>query len=180
MSDYKFGTLVFLPAGDLAEVSDKLRREYDPTSANSCAPHITITQPFSQNPNKEQLNTIISIIDKYSDFIVEIGPATTSPNKKMIWLDVNPKEEILRLREHLHDTGLFRTDLPLTKGFIPHLTISEELRELTAVNSILKKINSKYSIWNTKFNSLSWIVPDEKFVFHVRDIFHFKINENDY
>ena len=35
MSDYKFGTLVFLPAGDLAEVSDKLRHEYDQMSANS-------------------------------------------------------------------------------------------------------------------------------------------------
>lgn len=47
MKDFRFGTLVFLPAGELWEIGNRLRAQYDPSSAKTCAAHVTITQPFA-------------------------------------------------------------------------------------------------------------------------------------
>lgn len=166
MGDYKFGTFVFLPEGESAAITDKLRTYYDPVSARTSQAHITVTQPFSVNPNKDQIDIIETLLNKTKAFEIKVGPVITSPNKRLLWFDVDPKNEILSIRESLHELGFFRTDLPLTKGFLPHTTISEKGRDPNEVTSIIKELNSKTPTWNLTFDSLSWIVPDQKFVFH--------------
>ena len=165
MQDFRFGTLAFVPTGDIRTSVDELRQKFDPISAQTSMAHVTLTQPLTQAPSSEDIQNIARIIQSFEQFQIQVGPATTSPNKRLLWLDIAPKEKILELREALHATGLFRTDLPLTKGFIPHMTISESGREPGEVQTINQDLNSLIKPWNTEFNSVAWIIPDENFTF---------------
>ncbi|WP_413583157.1 2'-5' RNA ligase family protein [Bdellovibrio sp. HCB288] len=165
MKDYRFGALAFVPTGDLRQTVDNLRNEYDPVSAKTSMAHVTLTQPFAKAPSKEDIESIERIAFVTDQFDIEVGPAVTSPNKRLLWLDISPKDPVLALRESLHETGLFRTDLPLTKGFIPHMTISEAGREPDEVQLINSTLNSKFRPWSVPFSSVAWIIPDEDFVF---------------
>lgn len=163
--DFQYGTLVFLPTGDVRQVADSLRNRFDPSSAKTCAAHVTITQPFTKAPNQHEITQLEKIVSSIGSIQIQLGPATTSPNQKLVWLDVSEKEKILFLRQRLHELGLFRTDLPLTKGFIPHLTISEAQRKPSEVSMMLKDLNSEYSPWNVQMSCVSWIIPNQDFVF---------------
>lgn len=174
MKDFKFGTLVFIPSGELRNKVDSLRTFYDPTSAKTSMAHITITQPFSKALTNNEIQKIQNLISNFASFEFTVGPATTSPNKKLIWLDISQKESILAIRENLHELGLFRTDLPLTKGFIPHMTISEAPRSPEEVNSINNVLNTQLKPTSLWFNSIVWILPDQKFVFHEHHTFQLK------
>lgn len=174
MKDFRFGTLVFVPSNDLKLIVDGLRNEYDPISAKTSMAHVTLTQPFAKAPLKEEIEAIQNIVCSFNKFDIEVGPATTSPNKRLLWLDITPKNSILALRENLHGTGLFRTDLPLTKGFIPHMTISEAGREPVDVDAINSDLNSKYRPWKNLFSSVVWIIPNEEFVFNEHRCFDLK------
>lgn len=165
MKDYRFGTLALIPDGSLRETVDQLRQEYDPESAQTSMAHITLTQPFAKAPAEEELTQIYSLIAEFAKFKTTIGPAITSPKKKLLWLDVGMKEEVLALREVLHATGLFRTDLPLTKGFIPHMTISEVSRDPAEVTEINAVLNERYQPWPMNIESVAWIIPSDNFVF---------------
>jgi GrpB-like predicted nucleotidyltransferase (UPF0157 family)/2'-5' RNA ligase len=174
MKDFRYGTLVFIPSGELLKTGDQLRSQYDPKSAKFCASHITITQPFTKAPTPDDLLLIEIALQKSASFEIQVGPATTSPNKRLIWLDVNPKPLILSLRDVLHETELFRTDLPLTRGFIPHLTISETGHEPEDVSAIISGLNAKLIGWSVRFESIMWIVPNDDFVFEIRHVFHLR------
>jgi 2'-5' RNA ligase len=175
MKDFRFGTLVFIPSGELRKVADRHREELDFISAQTSSAHITLTQPFAVAPTPEQLAQIETLIQAHAGFEVQVGPATTSPNKKLLWLDVLPKENVLALREGLHETGLFRTDLPLTKGFIPHLTLSEHPRAPEEVQSLIRIFNSKHRPWKVPFSSVVLIIPDTDFVFQEFRTFSLKV-----
>jgi len=174
MQDFRYGTLAFLPEGDLRKTTDKLRGEYDPVSCETSMAHITLTQPLTKAPTNIEIEQIEKLIASFAKSQIQVGPATTSPNKRLIWFDVNPKDPVLVLREALHETGLFRTDLPLTKGFIPHMTISEAGREPSEVATINEALNSNYKPWTVSFASIAWIIPDEDFVFKEYRFFDLK------
>ena len=165
MKDYRFGTLAFLPKGELGRVSDQLRSRWDPASSKSCPAHITISQPFTVAPDLSQIDKIKEFLNQFKAFELQIGLVRSSPNKKLIWLDVNPKQQILQIRDGLHDLNLFRLDLPFTNGFIPHLTISEVERSPYEAKRIIDDLNSLLNPWNILFDSVSWIIPDENFIF---------------
>jgi len=165
MKDFRFGTLVLIPSKEIQETVDLLRRKYDTASSKTSMAHITLTQPLNGPLAINDLSKIEKIIRSFKKFDTALGPAISSPNKKLIWLDVSSKEPLLALRQTLHATSLFRTDLPLTKDFIPHMTISELAREPEDVRGINIELNTKYKIWQTTFSSVSWIIPDEEFVF---------------
>jgi 2'-5' RNA ligase len=171
MMDFRFGTLVFLPSGELLDVGNELRRQYDPLSAKTSEAHVTLTQPFTNAPSEAQISKVAEIIAGHQEFQVQIGPAVSAPNQRLVWFDVAPKNLVLNLREALHGAGFFRTDLPLTKGFIPHQTVSELSREPDEAKLIIDRLNSKYPPWKVPFSSIAWIIPDEDFVFKTYRIF---------
>ncbi len=165
MKDFRFGTLVFIPDGELKDTVNNLRMKYDSVSAKTSMPHVTVTQPFAKAPSPKEIELILRLINDVHHFEIIVGPATTSPNKRLLWLDIAPKDKVLALRENLHDTGLFRDDLPLTKGFIPHMTISEAAREPAEVTTTIESLNAHKNRWISSFAQVSWIIPDAEFIF---------------
>lgn len=86
MSAYQFGTLAFIPRnGDLRKTADQLRTEFDPESAQICSAHITVTQPFSFKPSDTDVLNIQNLLQEFSRFEIQVGPAVASPNKQLIW-----------------------------------------------------------------------------------------------
>lgn len=168
MKSYKYGTLVFIPTGKVFNNIDLLRKEYDPESAKFSMPHMTLTQPFSKAPTESDIEKIKDIVEKYNSFEIITGPATTSPNERLIWVDVNPKKSFVELREKLHSLDLFRTDLPFTKGFVPHMTISEFGKTDNEVKEVVALINEKYDFQSHQKLKVKWIIPDDNFVFTER------------
>jgi 2'-5' RNA ligase len=171
MQDFRYGTLAFVPGGELRAVIDELRQRFDPESARTSMAHATLTQPFAEAPSDTQLESVRSLIANAGLVAGQVGPAVTSPNKKLLWFDVLPKEPLVGLRDQLHQTALFRTDLPLTKGFIPHMTISERPRPPEEVSTILTELNQRHGPWPTSFEAVAWIVPNEDFIFEIRELF---------
>lgn len=165
MRDYNYGTFAFIPGGDLLQTVNALRGQFDPVAAQTCVAHVSLTQPLISPVTPEQLRSIESVIRSFRSFRFEVGPVTTSPNKRLLWLDVSGKETIVKLRDALHNLGLFRTDLPLTKGFIPHMTISEAGRDPAEVSAIISDLNMRINSWTAEFDAVSWIIPDQNFVF---------------
>lgn len=157
-----------MPSGPVHEWAGQLRAVYDPTAARNSPPHLTITQPFRMAPSAKDLVTIARVVAAFGDFQATLGPAIASPNGRMVWLDAQPRERILELRERLHDTGLFNTDIAFTIGFLPHLTISEEVRNADEVERIIERLNADRSRWDLTFDRLSWSVPTDEFVFEER------------
>lgn len=168
MVSYKFGTLVFIPRGEVFENTNHLRRQYDPSSADYSMPHMTLTQPFSIAPTLNDVKRIQDVIDKFNVFEIETGPVISSPDKRLIWIDVNPKAPFKLLRNKLHDLGLFRTDLPFTEGFTPHMTISEFGNASENMIEALDAINNSYNLDSKSNLEVTWIIPDDTFVFSER------------
>jgi 2'-5' RNA ligase len=164
MEDYQFGTFVFVPKNEIFENTKNLRQKYDPASARTSMPHITLTQPFSKRPTEEHIFLIKNIITSYDKFKIETGPVISSPNNKLIWIDINPKNEIIELRNLLHHTNLFRTDLPFTNNFIPHMTVSE-FGENMNIESEIAKINKNHILTSREELTVKWIIPDDNFIF---------------
>ncbi len=52
MKDYRFGTLVFVPNGDLRQTVDALRNEYDPLSAST-----TISESGRESDEVQAINS---------------------------------------------------------------------------------------------------------------------------
>lgn len=163
--DYRFGSLVFIPEGEIFTKTDELRKKYDPVSADYSMPHMTLTQPFTKAPSKEDIMVIKNIFQGHKPFIISTGPIVTSPTGNLIWVDINPKENFVNLRNELHKTGLFRTDLPFTEGFVPHMTISEF--GVDNSETLLKELNRAYVMDSKQQLAVSWVVPNEQFKFNV-------------
>ncbi|MNT73733.1 hypothetical protein D3C72_2124760 [compost metagenome] len=118
------------------------------------------------------------MLKTFTSFEITIGPAIASPNKRLMWLDVSNKQSVLAVREALHATGLFNLELPLTKGFIPHMTISEESREPKDNETRIKEVNKSTQPFTVTFDKISWIVPDEDFVSKDRQDFFLRSNSS--
>lgn len=173
MHDFKFGIFTLVPDEAFKKKVDRLRQLYDPESARICCAHMTVTQPFQVEPSSGDLEKLANLIRSRNTFHVMIGPAVTSPNRQLVWLDVEPKHEILSLRTALHNTGLFNTALPFTEGFIPHMTISELRRSPEEAAKVARGLNETHEIYEQTFSKIFWLVPNEEFVFRERGEFHF-------
>jgi 2'-5' RNA ligase len=125
LADFRFGVFVIaLPEPFRAQV-DALRRRFDAASAAIAPPHISVTQPLAEEPNDIGRADLGALLAEFPPFEIRVGPARAFPGSTVVYLAVEPGEPILAMRAAAHATGLFRTDLAHTEGFVPHVTIRE-------------------------------------------------------
>jgi 2'-5' RNA ligase len=125
LAAYRFGEFVIaLPEPLLGDVA-ALRERFDPVSAAIAPPHITVTQPLAEAPNDIARADLGAVLAEIAPFEVRVGTASAFAGSSVVYLDVQPADAILAPRSAAHRTGLFRTDLAFTEGFVPHVTIRE-------------------------------------------------------
>jgi len=165
-ASYKHGTWVIWPEGELSVVANALRTKYDPESQGYCPAHITLTQPFIEEPASNAWDQIEAVLQSTKPISVVAGPLGTFPGSTVLRFEIQPADSILHLRHQLHRTGLFDLTMPFTEGFIPHLTVSEYGLDAPAdVQDVLASLGNDLGPFRFHCDAISYIRPDEDFTF---------------
>lgn len=166
--DYRYGALVIEPPRELAAVLDPIRKQFDPVSATRVGAHITVTPPFVGAPTPADEARVGSVVRRVQSMRLQLGTPTQFGGSSVIYLPVVNSGAVMRLREVLLATGLFRLDLPHTTDFVPHLTVSEFGTDpAAALRAVIPAPgNSAFHV-----ESIAWLVPNEDFEFALRRTF---------
>ena len=164
---YQFGTIVIWPPDEVRVVVNKQREENDPLSQSYCEAHISVTQPLLKDLSESEWNQVLSVAKDFRSFQINFGPLNSFLPYPCIWYEIEPRERILELRHALHQTGFFNLTLPHTEGFIPHMTITEELSGPVVDENLLKRLQNESRQGSFLCQGLAFIVPDQQFCFKV-------------
>lgn len=164
--DFIYGTLLIWPSDSVRNSVNALRTKYDPESQQVCDAHITLTQPFLNQPSDEDWQEIHSVLAQHTSFDIHYGPIEVFGSSPVVKFDIVPKEKILALRNALHATQLFNLALPFTEGFIPHMTISEHgFSDLEEAKQAASTLNSSYQSGSFTCAEIAYVKPDDTFHF---------------
>lgn len=172
--DYRYGALVIEPPEELTAVLDPIRARFDPVSASRVGAHITVTPPFVGAPNPADEARVGSVVRGMPPMRLQLGRPRRFDGSAVVYLPVEKPGAIVRLRELLLATGLFRLDLPHTTDFVPHLTISEFGTTPTAALTIAIPTPAASPF---QVRAVAWVVPDKEFRFGVRRTFALEADE---
>lgn len=162
---YLPGALVILPPEPVRRRMERLRRKYDLESAQRIPPHVTVAQPFRQEPNRMALDQVQQVLARFEPLELSYGPLRNFLPYPCIWYEIQPADRILAMREALHSTGLFNTDLPYTEGFIPHLSITDGTPGPEETLRIFNRIRSRVKSGSFICDRLTYVRPDWQFRF---------------
>lgn len=163
----KYGIAIF-PSKKLQDSVNSYRKRYDPNYA-LIPPHLTLKQPFEATDEQvrdisrelrqiaQRMQPLSLSIRKFSSF---------SPVNNVIYLKVEPTEEILNLYDALH--GEYFSDIEPEYAFVPHITIGQNLSddEHSDVLGRLKMTDFKHEETVDRFHLLyqlengSWTVHE--------------------
>jgi 2'-5' RNA ligase len=166
--DYRYGTLVINPPPTLASALDPIRERFDPASSAHIGAHITLTPPLATEPSSDDEERVRAAIRSVAAMRLQLDRPTRFSGSSVVYLPVVPTRRLLKLREVLLATGLFRLDLPHTTDFVPHLTLSEFGTEPAA--ALRADVPQRESM-AFLVEAVAWVVPDEAFHFTVRRTF---------
>lgn len=166
--DYRYGSLVIQPPSAIASALDPTRERFDPASAAQIGAHITLTPPFAPAPSSADEEHLRTVIRGVASMGLQLDRPSRFSGSSAVYLPVVPTQPLLRLREVLLATGLFRLDLPHTTDFVPHLTLSEFGTEPSAA---LGADVPQREAMAFLLEAVAWVVPDEAFHFTVRRTF---------
>ncbi|MCP4375866.1 MAG: 2'-5' RNA ligase family protein [bacterium] len=171
--NYRFGTLMLMPPGDISDIVDNLRARYDPESHRTCVAHVSLTQPLLDQVTGAHIETMRDVAGKMRSFEIQYGPVGLLGSTCVIY-KIKPSERVILLRNKFHEIGLFNLSLPYTDGFIPHMTISEG--GIQDVENVLPILNSEHSIGSFTCKEVFHLVPNRDFIFEVRNVFQLSIS----
>jgi 2'-5' RNA ligase len=159
------GAIVILPPAEVRRRVDRLRRRYDPVSASLVPAHVTITQPFRSEPGAAELARLETIVSRFPAFTLRFGSLGSFLPYPCIWFKVEPFATIVALRRALHATGLFNTDLRFTRGFVPHMSITDGLPRAEEAERLFCRLAGRVKGGSFRVNELVYTRPDWTFKF---------------
>lgn len=174
--DFEHGMFVIWPPDHIRSLINPLRETYSPIALSYCETHISLSQPFLHPPGESEWSKLEALGADIKPFTISYGPLRTWSSGRIIYFEVQPAEQILAVRQALHDTGLFNLSLPHSDGFVPHMTVQEGYAEGTSASDVVN-IESGQAVYKSLQKTLSngtfdcidiaWIVPDLDFHFRV-------------
>jgi 2'-5' RNA ligase len=165
---YRFGLLVIEPPQELGAILDPIRERLDPISAAGIGAHITVTPPFAAAPSPADEARVRAAVRSAASIRVHLGRPTRFSGSSVVYLPVLPSHGLDELRTALLATGLFRLDLPHTRDFVPHLTLSEF--GATPEEALRAKVPPPDQM-AFLVEGVAWAAPDEAFHFTRRRTF---------
>ncbi|OYD16993.1 hypothetical protein CH330_01230 [candidate division WOR-3 bacterium JGI_Cruoil_03_51_56] len=162
---YLPGALVIIPPGPVRQRIGRLRRKYDSNPVGLVPVHITVTQPFRHQPTGEESDIVMRILVRFQPFKLRYGPLRTFLPYPCIWYEIQPAEKIIKLRRALHASGLFNTDLSHTRGFVPHMSITDGTPDSEDTERIYNRIRNRVRQGEFLVDSLVYTRPDWQMFF---------------
>ena len=167
--NYRHGTFVIWPPSDVRRRINPLRRRYDPESQRICEAHITLTQPLLRAPTPADWDALRAAVAPCSPFTMRYGPLDTFLPYPCIYLRIEPADRVLALRAAMHKTGLCDLSLPYSDGFVPHMSLTDGYPDAAATQALYDELSrGEPLIGDFDCRDVAYIVPDERFCFHVR------------
>lgn len=121
----KYGIVIF-PSKKLQDTANSYRKRYDPHYA-LIPPHITVKNIFeaSDDEIKDITRELDAISKQINPFTLDVLKVSSfSPVNNVIYLKVDPNEELRNLHNALH-SGYFAGEPEY--AFVPHITIGQKL-----------------------------------------------------
>ena len=143
------------------------REMYDPLSQKYSEAHISVTQPLLRELDKREWDHLQDQIAQFTPFPINFGPLNSFLPYPCIWYEIRSQDQILKIREVLHQTGFFNLHMKHPENFIPHMTITEGLSGPTVYEMLLEKIQNESATGFFRCKELVLNVPDEEFQFNV-------------
>jgi 2'-5' RNA ligase len=122
----KFGVVMF-PSKKIQDYANSFRKRYDPNYA-LIPPHITLKAAFeaTEEEIRNIAGTIGEIAREFSPVKLHISKFSSfSPVNNVIYLKVEPSEELERLHKQLK----MNFEGGLDYNFVPHITIGQNLSD---------------------------------------------------
>lgn len=165
MIPYLPGALVILPPADVRARVNRLRRRHDPMSAWTIPPHVTVTQPFRIEPGAAELELVRQVVMRHEPLVLRYGPLRNFLPYPCIWFEIQPAAAILDLREDLHRTGLFNTDLPHTEDFVPHMSVTDGSPDAATTERLFRRMAGRVRGGRFRASEVVYTRPDWRFRF---------------
>lgn len=165
--NYIHGLFVIWPPDAVRQAVNRLREAYDPVSQATIEAHVTLTQPFLARPEPEAWARLEQLVAGFKPFEIRYGPVSTFFPNPVIFLEIQPREELLALRRALHETGLFNLSLPYTDDFVPHMTITEGRSGNVVDELMLGEVRSQAPQGTFLMGEIVCVAPDDRFHFEV-------------
>jgi 2'-5' RNA ligase len=126
----RLGVALLIPEPLAAEI-DGLRRACDDGARGRVPPHLTLVPPVNVRVDDvpAALRVIREVAATVRPFTLRLGPPSTFlPDTPTLHLAVGGRGDATAVLRRLRD-GVFRPPLerPLTHGFVPHVTISDDM-----------------------------------------------------
>ncbi|QGQ44735.1 YjcG family protein [Metabacillus sediminilitoris] len=123
----KYGIALF-PSKKLQDLVNSYRKRYDPNYA-LVPPHLTIKNAFEAS--EEEMKTISQelrhIAQEANPLKISIKKVSSfSPVNNVIYLKVEPTDELIDLHNKLHTGGL---ESKPEYSFVPHITLAQQLSD---------------------------------------------------
>jgi 2'-5' RNA ligase len=162
---YKPGLFIIQPPDDVSVTVNAQRKMYDPLSQSYIGAHITVTQPFIKEPSEFEWDHLRGILKDLLPFEIHYGPLKSFLPYPCIWYDVQPAEQVLKIRDAMHQTGLFNLKEGYIKDFIPHMTITEGQSGPEVTPDLLEKLQDESQEGSFLCEKLVLSAPDQNFHF---------------
>ncbi len=162
---FKPGLFIIQPPEDVCSIVNAQRNMYDPLSQSYIGAHITVTQPFLSTPSSSEWDLLVGILKEFLPFKIHYGPIKSFLPYPCIWYEIQPAEQILKIRSALHQTGLFNLQEGHIEDFIPHMTITEGQSGPEVTAALQEKLQKESHPGSFLCEELTLSMPDQDFHF---------------
>ena len=168
--DYRFGLILIMPPPEVSQEIDLLRAKYDLRSAAYCGPHISLSDPLSQEMTPNLINEINNVTTDVQPFTLYYDKPHASTKHAGVSYPIRPREPIDDLKQRLHGTSAFSGEAYRRRNIAPHMTVAEfiSIDESLELCARLQNLAPSGSFLCDK---LELVVPDESFRFKKRGTF---------
>jgi 2'-5' RNA ligase len=164
--DYRFGVFVIALPEPLRALVAALRERFDPASAATAPPHITLTEPLAETPNDiARADLGAALAGVVGPFEVTVGPARVFGGTEVVYLAVEPVGPLLALRSRAHASGLFRLDGPHAADYVAHVTIREDALTADEAEAVGRAADDAVGQRRFRCEAFEFWLPDDRGVF---------------
>ena len=160
---YVNGVVLIWPPAEIRSYINPLREKYDSKSQSYSEAHVSLTPPFRNPPTDHDWQTLESAAKQFASFDITLGPAEGWLSQSVIYLEVRPVEQLLKLRDGLLETQLFGE--PSFRSFVPHMTITEGLSGIPVTAELLVMLHKTIQVRSFYCDHLTYLRPDASFSF---------------
>lgn len=163
--DYKWGAFYLFPPQPIMGKVNALRHQYDPTSANICNAHISLSDTLSGSLNADALDELQNAISVMAPFEIRYGSLRTYPPHPGVCYDIGPTDHFFKLREIIHNTSLFSESALTRQNIPPHMTIAEFGLTMEQSDHLCDQLKNSVEYGSWLCEGISLAVPNESFQF---------------